>query len=134
MCNGSKTVYFKYDEAGNRILRTTETTVLNNPKTQKDTKKDPDVGDLVAELASETAISTTQINVFPNPAVETIKVQQEKVIPNSYFELYNSKGQRLVSMPSEKAFEIDISNYPSGFYVLMLKSKGTTAQWKISKI
>ena len=91
------------------------------------------MGEIAEKLASDTSIDATQIKVFPNPAIESIKVQQETVVPYSYFVLYDAKGQKLLTVPSERAFEIDISSYPSGYYVLMLTSKGSTAQWKISK-
>ena len=132
LCNGNATVYYKYDDSGNRVLRTIDVTVL---KTKKDGLDDPTVAPTVKKAVSEKALQeAVTAKVFPNPATDVLIVEQSQVIENSNYELYDSNGKQILTQKAELRTEISISHLPSGVYLLVMRSAGTTAQWKIDKI
>ena len=130
LCNGKKKVYFSYDDAGNRILRTVEGIIL---KTKKDGVADAKIGGIVEKFASENTFDATTVKVFPNPASDVLIVEQVQAVANGTYELYDAKGEQIITQRADLRTEIDIANLPSGFYLLILRSADATAQWKITK-
>ena len=130
LCAGKETVLFYYDDAGNRILRTVEGIII---KTKKDGVADAMIGSSVEKFASETTFDATSVKVFPNPAADVLIVEQAQAVSNGNYELYDAKGQQIITQRADLRTELDISNLPSGFYLLILRSADATAQWKITK-
>jgi hypothetical protein len=128
-CNGNLDVYFKYDDAGNRFLRTTSGFII---KTKKDGVNDVAIGNVVEKFSEEAALDATKIIVYPNPVSDILIVKQENLIDGT-FELYDSKGQQISTKKATLQTEIELAHLPSGFYLLILRSAKTTAQWKITK-
>jgi len=83
-------------------------------------------------------ITYSDIKVFPNPSLNMISVSG---LPNSNspvkFDIYSLEGKLMLSNTTsnnKSESTIDISDLPTGLYVLQAKSGNTLATHKISKI
>ncbi len=65
------------------------------------------------------------ITIFPNPTIDAIMVQLKFPDKSTSMELYTVEGKLLSSrsIHSETSFQVDMSNYASGTYVLKIKNK-----------
>jgi len=71
----------------------------------------------------EPSSSRRQINIYPNPTKDMVAVELiiQTHVGELFFQLYNMQGQELLSRRiagSETVFEIDLSGYPNGAYLL----------------
>lgn len=61
--------------------------------------------------------------VYPNPASEKLIVASEVVV--NQYEIYNIAGAMILSQPvGEKSFDINVSELPSGTYLIKMVSEG----------
>jgi hypothetical protein len=84
---------------------------------------------------------TIQAMAFPNPStgLSTLKVNTSE--PDHYaIELYNLEGSKISTIyagkigRSEQFFELDLSNYPSGIYLVKITSDYVAHALKINKV
>ena len=68
------------------------------------------------------------VNVYPNPADETIWLETNEEI-NS-LSIVNLQGQNVASFDNE-ARKLDVSHLPSGVYVLQVEIENTTYQKRL---
>lgn len=62
-------------------------------------------------------------SVFPNPATEFILVSSNNTV--NHFEVYNIAGALIMSKPvNEKSFSVNVSELPTGTYLLKMISEG----------
>jgi Secretion system C-terminal sorting domain len=133
MANGNQNIIIGYDPAGNRILRVWDTP--DDYKTVADTKKDSHFGGIIDSYLGDSTLDVKDVTIFPNPTSDKIMIQFSEQMPTgATIELYNTEGKRLLSQKAETLSTLEVTNYPSGFYLLMLRSGKATTQWKISKI
>lgn len=67
----------------------------------------------------------TQVNchVFPNPTSETLTVESNHIV--NRYEVYNIVGEMLISKPvDEKSFNVNVSELPTGTYIIKMNSDG----------
>ena len=130
---GTEKIHIDYDAAGNRILRDWDDIIL---KTYNNGKDDKAIGDVVKKYSEINALDIAQIVVYPNPTANNIIVEQTgaALLQNGVVELYDATGKQLIFQSASKTSDLDLSSYPSGTYLLILRSDNTTAQWKINKI
>lgn len=76
------------------------------------------------------SFSDTEITVYPNPCVDYINFNTESKLEN--ISIYNSNGQ-LISIEKLVNNRIDISQLPSGLYIMRFDSDGKTINKKIIK-
>ncbi len=80
--------------------------------------------DATVDIVEQNRIS--EITVFPNPAGNLINVNAEKLYANEY-RIYNYSGNLLkrenINSASLTNFHIDISDFPSGPYILQLSGR-----------
>ncbi len=77
-----------------------------------------------------TTFSNTNIRIFPNPAGNTITVQNP-AYQNTTAELYNMLGQKLISQNLQNTnTKMDISHLGSGIYILQLKDENGRSIWQ----
>lgn len=75
-------------------------------------------------------IEEPNIEVYPNPTSEIIYVSALNTI--DHVTVFNSCGQKFTStLINAKEFNLNISGYPSGMYVMVFKSGGTFISRKI---
>jgi len=87
------------------------------------------------DLATDVTIQeneTVQLSVYPNPTAGKINIQSSAEIQQLLLSTIDGKivcqGQ-----PFKQYTEIDLSNFPTGIYVLLLKTKNNTLRHKIIK-
>jgi PKD repeat protein len=75
------------------------------------------------------------VKVFPNPSTGKFEVSFEKVFRSIELGVYNLQGQLLMihEISKESTFEIDLSTYPSGPYMLKLISEKEVVLKKVIK-
>jgi hypothetical protein len=131
--NPAPPIIMNYDAAGNRILR--YPLLLDEFKTKKDALNDIAIGNISEKIISEEAIpNASEIFVFPNSTTESITVKQQAAIKKGQLELYNSKGKLIIQQSANESTTIEMGEFPSGIYLLVLRVGKATTQWKISKI
>ena len=69
-----------------------------------------------------------EMRVLPNPTTGVFKLSPAL---SGYYRLFNSKGEALEHGPTKAAY--DLSNYPSGVYVLRIFTETTTHQVRVNK-
>ncbi|MCT4624888.1 MAG: T9SS type A sorting domain-containing protein, partial [Schleiferiaceae bacterium] len=91
----------------------------------------------VAPCSSDTSIITIElwpisieahelngIKVFPNPTTDRIQIEEIKAGENVQFELIDAQGQTMITGEfNESNNQLDLHNYSSGNYTLVLKKK-----------
>ena len=79
--------------------------------------------------------SSNHIKAFPNPTTGLVSVIIEEFSDHSSLMLYNLWGEQLLSKKiNKKNFELDLSNYSSGmYYLILLNNKETTSVIKLIK-
>jgi hypothetical protein len=69
------------------------------------------------------------VNLFPNPAVEFVKVQFKNESSSRTIGLFDERGNLIVSNSAQRMeTTIDVSEFAKGFYVLRIKEKDTPAR------
>ncbi len=70
---------------------------------------------------------STEITIFPNPAVDVINIQFTKPQDKSTIELYTMGGKLVLTriLNSETLSTINMSNYAAGTYILKIKNNNT---------
>lgn len=74
---------------------------------------------------------SSYIKVYPNPTTNKVQIEIPKEITKYSVELYDLSG-RLIQL-QENLDILDLSNYPTGMYLLNVKTKGNTYFNKIVK-
>jgi hypothetical protein len=67
--------------------------------------------------------ATSALSVYPNPASELLKVESNVNV--SRYEVYNVAGAMLMSQPVDsKSFNVNVSDLPTGAYLIKMTSEG----------
>ncbi len=75
------------------------------------------IAEQVSVSVAATELYNEEIAVYPNPASNKVTITSTGIINKA--ELYNMQGQKLVAQPgSGKKTELDISQLPSGVYII----------------
>lgn len=78
-----------------------------------------------------------QVNVFPNPADNTVWIDAAGIQGNYTLEVYNQVGQKVLENKGEtngnNLIQTDVTSLPSGIYNLQLTAGGSIAKGKIVK-
>ncbi|MEO0341389.1 MAG: T9SS type A sorting domain-containing protein [Bacteroidota bacterium] len=75
-----------------------------------------------------------QFTIYPNPAIDRFFVEPSEWRLKTPARLYNLVGQPLQQLMISGKTEVDLSNYPSGIYLLEIKnSEGLPSLFKIQK-
>ncbi|MBS1777545.1 MAG: T9SS type A sorting domain-containing protein [Bacteroidetes bacterium] len=75
------------------------------------------------------------VDVFPNPTTEKATCSFSKLLKNATIEVVNGMGSLVAKYTNinGKEFSLDVSNLPSGLYLIMIKEEGATLNKKIMK-
>lgn len=76
-------------------------------------------------------MTSTKVNVYPNPTVGVVTVESPKA-RYCVAKVYDSKGRLLSELPAESGVvRIDLSGCPSGYYIVDLIVDRERSSWKI---
>lgn len=103
-------IVFSYDAAGNRIQRNLVVVPCGDIERTTDT-------------AGNTVISTLQANVYPNPAKDKINIDLKQASNENETKvfLYDLNGKIIYeTILSSAQFQINVSNYSNGKYLLKI--------------
>lgn len=117
-------IEISYDAAGNRITR--KVMMLNM-------SKGGSYGDSTYYLDRMNAI---QMKVYPNPTTGKVFVEmfEAEEIGKSVVRVYDNQGKRMYENTNKGSFvEVDMSSFPSGYYIVDLWVKEEHTTWKIIK-
>ena len=80
---------------------------------------------------NKTDLSEFDINVYPNPSINEIKISSEEII--TAYKIFNSTGKLVLSQEVRgNKMSINTSEFSSGTYYLLLKSNSKTSSQKIT--
>ncbi len=91
------------------------------------------------EITGFTGISQTtrsnNIQVYPNPANQIVNITSEYTLSDGNIKLLNLVGQIIEEKTklNGNSFQLDISSYPAGVYVIELTTAGKTDRIKLTK-
>jgi hypothetical protein len=119
-----QTVGFTYDLDGNMTLRQ----IITIPSHVKGSSKD------TVSVSDE--IGEQKVTIYPNPTKGLFQVVV-KILDNkqkNYYLLYSLSGTRLQNNNiTNESTDINISNYPSGAYLLDIFLGNKVSRWKVIK-
>ena len=124
---------YEYDESGNRTCRHV-LEMKGSPKSLTGQNNGDGSQEENAYYVSE--IGEITVHVYPNPVRELLFVQitNYKDFQSGELFLYSIDGKFLKRIPvNEDKIEINLSEYPSGVYLLKLKINNFHQEWKIIK-
>jgi hypothetical protein len=90
-------------------------------------------------LDVELTVSTTEpfvgkINIYPNPASELLSIEMPQTENNQIqYQLVNAVGSILQSGLFYSRVDIELTDFPSGIYIVQLKSGNKLSSQKIFK-
>lgn len=123
---------YDYDNAGNRILRTT-LTLRQTVATEADTSF-ANVSNTKQEPYYEEIVGENNVKVYPNPTKGMVTLQFDKPVKTGLYRLSDLSGKLLLDGAiTTSIFTLDLSRYENGVYLLTLTLDGETDTWKIIK-
>ncbi len=124
-------IHFRYDDSGNRELRTLVDTIefTSNTAIAYELDQDEEVTPIETELGDQ------EVLIYPNPTRGVLRIDMPKLEDSGVtLAIFDLRGNLLVSKDAhEFNNRIDLSSYPSGTYVLILRFANTSREWKIIK-
>lgn len=118
-------IRYEYDAAGNRISRSVVVEAV------------PSMAKKMADMPISSADSGA-VKVYPNPTHGIVNVElttQTNECNEATVEIHDMEGRLVLTrvMPAPH-FQIDISNFPTGIYILKIKNSATSNQQRIVKL
>ena len=115
-------IEYAYDSAGNRVMRRVIEMRIGHQE-----------AGIVDSSRYEVLLTSTKVNVYPNPTVGVVTVESPKA-RYCVAKVYDSKGRLLSELPAESGVvRIDLSGCPSGYYIVDLIVDRERSSWKIIK-
>ncbi len=116
---------YAYDNAGNRVSRTI---ILNQPQAVNKQIND--------SVYYQEVLANKAIRLYPNPVKSTLTITlsgYDKNIKGEFF-LFDIQGKTIsYNTLKSESFEIDMSGYSTGNYIMRLVINNETTTWKIIK-
>ena len=123
---------YDYDNAGNRILRTT-VRLRQAVAAEADTSF-ADTSNNKQEPYYEEIVGENNVTVYPNPTKGLVTLQFNKPVKTGLYRLSDLSGKLLLDGAiTTSIFTLDLSRYENGVYLLTLTLDGQTDTWKIIK-
>ncbi|MFC2137321.1 T9SS type A sorting domain-containing protein [Bacteroidota bacterium] len=126
---------FTYDASGNRVLREVITlpnkdaVVANNEIYNTDNKNNQ-------EEKFQSSLDDFTIQIFPNPTKGHLKVEISESDNNvqGVIGIYTLNGTELLMNPNiTESVSLDLSNYPSGSYIMKVVINNSSKEWIVVK-
>lgn len=119
-------VSYSYDEAGNRILR--HVIVMRAPQNEKKA--------VVDSTAQKESLGEQEIIIYPNPTRGILKIELKGKMPDTPVQLVlmDSNGRPLIKRELIQSPELlDITAYPTTWYLMRIIRGTEVKEWKIIK-
>jgi hypothetical protein len=130
---------FKYDDAGNRILRK-DTTITVSEKSAQDTtsKSTEEIEEELAEQEKNFEFEKlgANVKVYPNPVKTSLMVRFQNMNSTEgiQMQLYNTSGNLLQTQePGSSYTELNMQAFSPGVYILRIIQNGEKLEYKIIK-
>lgn len=123
-------VQFTFDDAGNRIGRAI---VLPAASTSR---RDAVSADSTTAVFTDT-FAEMKLNVYPNPTQGELKIELEGLPEGEAFRflIFSSGGEQILNVETtDNPADADLSECPSGIYLLKLFYKEITKEFKIIRL
>jgi hypothetical protein len=130
-----QTIRFNYDANGNRITRTLiplqlKSAIIDFPVQY------PDKLDITDKQKESILEGELRIKIYPNPTKGILKIEiinlPEEEIPA--LRLYDLSGLELINLNNlSPIYNLDISNYIDGIYILRIIINDKVTNWKVIK-
>ena len=130
--HGYSQIFYTYDAAGNRDLRTIDMTkqVLN--RNDSTSENDTTIVEERTELSYNFSVDS-KITVFPNPVKQILNIQTENINAIE-ISVIDFSGKTLMNKKSNDSWNLlDLSILPPGNYILSTIADGKKMDWKIIK-
>jgi hypothetical protein len=134
-----QSVSFEYDDAGNRIARTTlilnsqsNNESLGNSNYQNETNARSQDG----QLLNFQRLAETQVNVYPNPTTGILIITFKDIekLEDLSMQLFNTSGILMESRKLVSDSEVfDMKHYTEGIYILRINCLNKKVEYKIIK-
>ncbi len=128
------TVEFKYDDAGNRILRHA---IYIPPIPKNINRKNDSIKNITkAILADSIVINNVSVSIYPNPTLGKFKVKIDNVNDEDeiQYSIFSLTGQSIdKGRVINNITEVDLQNYDNGPYLFRLVINGESKSWRIIK-
>jgi hypothetical protein len=125
----SQTIYYSYDEAGNR---TKKTIYLDKGSIRaKAPAQEP------VKPVEDNSLKVQKIRIFPNPTEGILRIEISGGDENNSdvrISVTDVNGKVIIDKPNEGLItEINLSSYPDGLYILILRQGSQISKWKVIK-
>lgn len=112
---------------------------LKNPLQEANTtyKKDANFETKISnELISANPLFNNEWVIYPNPSNGLFKISPHEIGTDSQIKIYNPSGQLMKTVDNikSKEIELNLSDYPTGIYVVTLKNSKGIQYKKIQKV
>lgn len=122
----AQTVYFEYDQAGNRISG--KTILMARAEVAEEEEE--------ATTGFTEVIDEMTIKIYPNPTEGLIRVDFNNQPENELAKiiLYDLSGKKITSKEGISGnAELDITTQPAGIYIMKIFVGNAQSEWKIIK-
>lgn len=126
----SQTISYYYDQAGNRVERV----IVLSAKMQAD---ELDEQEEAKENPIIDRLQDLEIQIYPNPTrgLVSIEIPEPEKLSKGVITVRNAAKQVLFQTQiNSGTFQIDLSRYSAGFYMMTIQCNGEIASWKIVKL
>lgn len=121
----SQNIAYRYDASGNRIERVIIFRAQAKSKEEK-----------VEETSIKDAVAEHKITIYPNPTkgLLSVEVSEYSDTTKTEYSLSNISGNTLLRQKGVSSLtSFDLTQYPSGIYLLLININGKQTAWKILK-
>jgi hypothetical protein len=127
-------VHFDYNDSGNRESRYIDLKNLNDSLSdamEKSSNAEDSKGTVFEDVLEEATIK-----IYPNPTAVNLNIEITGIVPDIIisYQLFSQSGTLIQSNNNTgNQFSVELSNHPSGLYILKLMVNGKVSDWKIIK-
>ena len=126
------TVYFSYDDTGNRTLRSISVPAANLVEKSAII----DTINFAKQHVFDDKLGDQLIKIYPNPTHGKLKVDiiGYDLTQATAINVYNISGSLILQRkPAKETEDIDLTGYPNSTYIMRIIINGKVSEWKIIK-
>ena len=120
-------VEFTYDNSGNRITRT----VINLKSASLAS------GSEIEEKADkllEDQVGLQETLIYPNPTKGLLRIDFPSLVSQeAAIRVHDAQGKLIIQQSASGSNQVDLSAYPSGYYIMIIRIGQEKKEWKIIK-
>lgn len=119
-------ISFKYDVSGNRTDRAVILLANKSATIEQGDQHEEELTELLGDQ---------EIRIYPNPTKGLLKIDLPSLNGiDVTLRLHDSNGRLLIRKQAQEiGNELNLSAYPSGFYILLIQAGTEKREWKIIK-